>query len=205
MSPMPSLELAALLEEARKGSREALGELLKVCRPRLLDAAERDLPADLQAKGSASDLVQESLAEAVQDFPEFAGRTEGELLAWLRRILHHNLLTFISSYRQTGKRNVRLEMPLDGPESGDLPGHLLSNSTSPSGKAMRREQAEAMEQALERLSEDDRQVIVLHHQEDRPFPEVARLMGRSEMAVRQLWTRAIRRWRQEVEARHGRA
>ncbi len=203
MSSTPAHDLELLLAAARRGSRVALGQLLDAFRPHLLQAAQREIPADLQGKQGASDLVQDSLAEAVQDFPRFAGCTEAELIAWLRQILRNNLLTFIHSYRETGKRDVHREISLDGPESGGLARRLSSDSTSPSGKVMKREEAEAMQQALQRLPEDYQRVILLHHRDGLPFPEVARLMGKTEAAVRRLWARAIQRWRQEVEQRNG--
>jgi hypothetical protein len=43
------------LAAARAGSREALGQALQACRGYLLLLAERELDADLRAKGGASD------------------------------------------------------------------------------------------------------------------------------------------------------
>jgi DNA-directed RNA polymerase specialized sigma24 family protein len=45
----------------------------------------------LRARLDPSDLVRETLLEAYRDFPRFAGGTEKELMAWLRRILVRNL------------------------------------------------------------------------------------------------------------------
>ena len=45
----------------------------------------------IQGKLDASDLVQQTLLEAHCDLPSFRGRTEGELAAWLRAILAHQL------------------------------------------------------------------------------------------------------------------
>jgi len=46
--------------------------------------------------------------------------------------------------------------------------------------------------ALAQLSEDHREVIVLHHLEGLDWDEVARRMGRTAGAVRMLWTRALK-------------
>jgi RNA polymerase sigma-70 factor (ECF subfamily) len=53
--------------------------------------------------------------------------------------------------------------------------------------------------ALDRLPEDYRQVLLLRHQEELPFEEIARVMGRSPNAVQKLWARAVERMQQELD------
>src|SRR3954468_10328040 len=93
------------LAAARGGSREALGQALQECPRYLLGVAQRELDSELQAKGGASDLVQQTSLEAQRDFTKFHGDTEGELHAWLRSLLLHNLGKFRRRYR-TGKRQA---------------------------------------------------------------------------------------------------
>ena len=45
--------------------------------------------------------------------------------------------------------------------------------------------------ALAQLSDDHREVMILHHLEGRPMAEVAVRMGRSVNAVQKLWARAL--------------
>src|SRR5262249_58653458 len=92
-------ELAQWLSAARAGSREALGQALDACRQYLLIVARRELDPELQAKGSASDLGQETFLEAHRDFGQFQGGSADELRAWLRQLLLHNLANFARSYR----------------------------------------------------------------------------------------------------------
>ncbi len=189
------------LPAARAGSQEALGRALEACRPYLLHIANQGLDADLQAKGGASDLVQETFLEAHRDFARFHGNTEAELLAWLRCLLLNNVANFTRSYRATGKRQVGREVPLDGGDSAAA-GHaeLAAGTCSPSTEAMAHEQAEAIAQALARLPEDYRRVIVLRNQERRDFDEIGPLMERSPDAARRLWSRAIERLQHELES-----
>jgi RNA polymerase sigma-70 factor (ECF subfamily) len=49
--------------------------------------------------------------------------------------------------------------------------------------------------ALGRLAEDYREVIILHHLEELTFPEVAGRLGRSVDSVKNLWARALARLR----------
>src|ERR1700682_22695 len=56
-----------LLEAARNGSRDAPGRLLETCRLPLLRLARRVLTPDVQAKGGASDLVQDTFLNALRE------------------------------------------------------------------------------------------------------------------------------------------
>jgi RNA polymerase sigma-70 factor (ECF subfamily) len=195
----PANGAAEWLSDARAGSADALGRMLEACRGYLLLVAQRELAPDLRAKGGASDLVQETFLEAQRDFARFQGSSEAELLAWLRRLLLNNLANFTRHYRATGKRQVGLEVALEAGDSSCAPGDRLAADTpSPSGQAQADEQAEAVRQAIERLPEDYRRVIVLRYQEKRSHEEIAQLMNRSPNAARQLLVRAIERLQQEL-------
>src|SRR5689334_17657836 len=86
--------------------------VLETCRHFLLTIANAELPADLRAKGGASDLVQDSLLAAHTARRQFRGRTVAELRAWLRGILRNELSAFRRSYRGTAARDVAREVPL---------------------------------------------------------------------------------------------
>jgi RNA polymerase sigma-70 factor (ECF subfamily) len=196
----PLQDDARCLAAARTGSREALGEALEACRAYLLLVANRQLDPDLQAKGGASDLVQQTFLEAQRDFGQFQGTSLDELRAWLRQVLLHNLASFSRRYRATTKRAVGREVALE-PEtpSGERGAPVAADTPSPSGRAMAHEQADALVRALERLPEDYRQVVTLRYQEGRSFAEIAQAMQRSENAVRKLWFRALDKLQQEME------
>lgn len=197
----PERDASEYLPAARAGSREALGQALEICRGYLLHVANQGLEADLRAKGGASDLVQETFLEAQRDFGCFQGSSEQELLAWLRQLLLHNVANFSRRYRGTEKRQVGREVELHESESptGRAAG-LTMDTPSPSAEAMAREQAEKIQQALERLPEDYRRVIVLRNQDRRSFEGIGQVMERSAEAARRLWSRAIEKLQRELEA-----
>jgi RNA polymerase sigma-70 factor (ECF subfamily) len=197
----PSGGAAHYLPAARAGSNEALGKLLEACRAYLLSIANEGVAADVQAKGGASDLVQETFLEAHRDFARFQGNTEAELLAWLRCLLLNNVSNFARHYRTTGKREVGREVPLQRGDSSDAGNvGLVANTSTPSMEAMANEKAEAVARALERLPEDYRRVITLRNHERREFDEIGQLMERSSDAARRLWSRAIERLQLELES-----
>ena len=54
----------------------------------------------------ASDIVQQTCMEGHRDFAAFRGQAEGELLAWLRRILEHNAAHTIERHVYAQKRTT---------------------------------------------------------------------------------------------------
>ena len=104
-------------------------------------------------------------------------------------------------YCGTRRRDVRLERELAGEldeSSRVLDQGLVAKLSSPSHQAARREQAVLLAEALEKLPEDYREVLILHHLEECNFPEVARRMGRTVEGVKKLWARALGRLRRSM-------
>jgi RNA polymerase sigma-70 factor, ECF subfamily len=188
------------LGAARAGSAEALGEVLDACRGYLLLIAQQELNPALQAKGGASDLVQETFLEAQRDFGQFQGTTQAELAAWLRRLLLNNVANFARHYAGTNKRQVGREQPLDtGNSSNAGDGGLAAALASPSGQAITHEQAEALARALDGLPEDYHQVVLLRYRDERTFEDIGQIMGRTPNAVRKLWLRAVERLKETLK------
>jgi RNA polymerase sigma-70 factor (ECF subfamily) len=71
--------------------------------------------------------------------------------------------------------------------------------STPSQHAVKREQAVLLADALARLPDDYREVIVLRHLKSRTFADVAESMNRTIPSVKSIWTRAIRRLRDELK------
>jgi RNA polymerase sigma-70 factor (ECF subfamily) len=148
----------------------------------------------LQGKVDAGDVVQEVFLEAHRQFQQFRGTSEGEFIAWLRRILAGQLALVLRKYLGTKGRDVRLERDLAvqlDQSSQVLDGGLVASHSTPSQHVARREQAVILADALGQLPEDYREVIILRHLEALPFAEVASRMGRSEDSVQKLWVRAL--------------
>jgi RNA polymerase sigma-70 factor (ECF subfamily) len=197
----PSL-VAGLLRCARAGDEQALDRLFALCRNYVAILARAQVGSRLRAKVDASDLVQQTLLEAYRDFHRFQGGTEGEWLAWLRRILAHNAADFVRRYQGTEKRQagreVTLDLPADSSRAGDGL-HPADRGESPSQQLLRKERELRTADALAQLAPDYREVIVLRNLQRLPFDEVARRMGRSRPAAQMLWMRAVRKLQEVLD------
>jgi RNA polymerase sigma-70 factor (ECF subfamily) len=197
MNPLPNPDELPerLLESARAGDAAALGQLLELYRNYLRLLAGSLIRSTLRVRMDASDLIQETFLEAYRDFEQFDGQSEGEVLAWLRRILARNLADQVKHHQRQGRdwhRQESLEALLDR-SSAAVQQALGAGLSSPSAQASKREQAVLVADALEHLPPDYRAIIMLRHVERLKFEEIARHLGRSAGAVRMLWTRALER------------
>ncbi len=191
-----------LLEEARRGNEAALGRLLESYSTYLTLLARVQIGRSVQGKVDAADLVQETFLDVHRQFSRFRGSTEAEFVSWLRRILAGQLALTLRRYLGTKGRDVKLERDLElqiDQSSAVLDAGLLASYSTPSQHASRREQSVLLAEALGRLPEDYREVIVLRHLEMLSFSEVAARMKRSENSVQKLWVRALASLRRSLE------
>jgi RNA polymerase sigma-70 factor (ECF subfamily) len=195
------LDASQLLVEARDGNGKALGALLEMYRNYLQGRAGALIGLNLQGVINPSDMVQQTFLEAYRDFSRFAGSTEAQWRAWLRRILAHNLANFVEKHVWARKRDRRRQVALDSMlavPASSVARHVLavaSVQSSPSAQARRREASAVLADQLAQLPEDYREVLVLRNYEGLSFEEVAEHMGRTSGAVRLLWVRALDRLR----------
>lgn len=190
-----------LIREAKTQGDAHLGPLLELYRNYLGVLAKLEVGRRLQGKLDASDLVQETFLEAHRHFARFQGTSEGQFLSWLRQILAAKVANLLRHYLGTQGRDVRLERELVAEldqSSLVLERGLVAPHSSPSQQAAQREQSVLLAEALTKLPEDYRDVIILRHLEGLTFPEVAARMGRTLDSVEKLWLRALARLRQTL-------
>jgi len=190
-----------LIDAARRGEKEQLGQLLQFYFNYLTVLASTQLDNRLRRRLNPSDLVQETLLAAHRDFAAFRGQTPQELVGWLRQILINVLHGAIARHVKAGKRDIRREVSIDQVGAGvnlsaaNLASLLASPVSSPSGNAQAQERAADLADHLAMLRADYREVIVLRNLQGLTFDEIAARMDRSAGAVRMLWLRAIDRFK----------
>lgn len=191
-----------LLDRARAGDGEALGQLLESYRGYLTVLARVQIGRRLQGKVDAADVVQDAFLGAYRDFEQFRGTTEKEFLGWLRQVLAFVLANLVRHYRGTQRRDVRLERQLAvelDQSSHALDRGLVADQSSPSQQAVRREQSVLLAEALARLPDEWRDLLILRHLEGLTFPEVAQRLGRTLDSVKKQWPRALAKLRRALE------
>jgi RNA polymerase sigma-70 factor (ECF subfamily) len=137
---------------------------------------------------------QQTFLEGQRDFAQFRGGAE-ELGAWLRQILLNNLASFSRRFRETAKRQLSGEAPLD-----QAAAVLPSSDPGPLQRAIDQEESQRVNQALDRLPQEYRQAILLRYRDGLSFEEIGRQLQRSPNAARKLWLRAVERLRQEMDS-----
>ena len=172
-----------LLNAARGGDDEALGELIERFRPMLRAEAMRTL-TEVQGRVDASDIVQLTWWSAFRAFPKFEGDVDA-FIGWLRNIHDRNLQDAVRDQR-AAKRAIRLEVS----PSAALPG-AAAKITSPSQKLVRIEQQQHMEACLALLPAAQKEALRLRYYDELPIADIVERMGRSETAVAGLLKRGL--------------
>lgn len=193
MTVAPDSDVRQLLQRARDGDEEALGELLQEHRPYLRLLALRVVEGPLAARLDPSDVIQQTLLSAIRDFPAFDGSQPREFLAWLVRIHERNLQDAVREHIVSQKRGIGREQAL-----AEATALLDGNISSPSARLLQGEQAVWLAQALESLPADQREAVRLRHLEGKSLAEMAEKMDRSERAVAALLNRGIVNLRKRI-------
>jgi RNA polymerase sigma-70 factor (ECF subfamily) len=116
----------------------------------------------------AEDLMQETMLRAFRSLDTY--RPEGKFRAWVFRIAVNLARDWIR--RQPREPAVSLD------DGGDAPAaRSLRTMAPPDGAMARREEAKCVELALSRLSEADREVLLLRYYGELAFKDIAQATG----------------------------
>ncbi len=170
----PIESTATLLARVRAGAPGARDSLVRRYLPLLRRWASGRLPAAARDLVDTDDLVQVTLLKALDRVEGFEPRREGAFLYYLRKILLNQIRDHA---RRVGRRPERVEMSPD----------LVDHRADPLDDALRGEVMERYDEALERLTEAQREAVVLRlelgltHAEvgealECPSPDAARML-----------------------------
>jgi len=145
-----------------------------------------------------SDIVQEALAEAVRQLPDYARERPLPLYPWLRQLALNKIRDAYRRHVQAAVRSVQREesLPLPDESAMDLARRLASNRSGPFRRLLRGEQRQLVRQALDRLGDTAREVLVLRFLEQMTVAEVAAILNLTEAGVRSRQRRALERFSQ---------
>jgi RNA polymerase sigma-70 factor (ECF subfamily) len=148
-----------------------------------------------------ADLVQEALLRAHERLPQFAGTTRPELVSWLLTILDNAYKDRVDR-EFAGKRDAAREQALNtavSESSARLEAYLAAQDSTPSQKVEREETLLRMAAALDELTEEERQVVILRHLSGATMGEIAEQTGRPQTTVSRLLLRAMNRLREKLD------
>jgi RNA polymerase sigma-70 factor (ECF subfamily) len=153
-----------------------------------------NMSKELRAKLESMDLVQDALIHALQGLGDFTYKNEGDFVRWLSKIAQ-NVLRDNLDKLHADKRDVRKEVALGGygPTTG---GKLLGapvpiDTTTPSVIMSKRGDLAKLENAIDVLKPEYREVIILTKIEGLSYREIGDKLGKSADAVRMLVSRAM--------------
>jgi len=175
-----------LFERMKDGDATAIDRLFGRNIPPLRRWAHGKLPASARGMQDTLDLVQDALTSAVRRLKGFDVRHQGAFQAYLRLAVTNRIRDLI---RQT-KRRPHAEFPED----------LADSKPSPLSQAMKAEERERYEEALQKLKAEDREAIVGRLELQYSYEELQLVLGkRSVAATRMAVTRAMKRLAGELQ------
>ena len=171
--------VGALVARARDGDADAFGQIYDRYHPDIY----RYFVHHIRDADAAEDLAQQVFLKAWQAIPRYQDRG-APLTAWLYRMAHNQMV----DYFRTRRPSATLE-GVDVPEAAEAEDRVLTMEANAT-----------LREALDRLSPDHREVLVLRFLMEKSAAEIGQVMGRKEVTVRGLQLRALRALRRELEA-----
>lgn len=186
-----------LLKEAENGDDAARQQLLHRHRDRLLKMVSVRLDARLAARVDPSDIVQEALVHADRNLDDYLRDRPLPYYPWLRRIAWERLVKchrrHTAQRRDVGRERAGLNLSNDSIR--ELAMRFQASISSPSRIAQQRELLARARNALQKLPERDREVLVLRYLEHLSTAETAAVLEITPGAVKLRHLRAIERLR----------
>lgn len=175
-----------LVVRAQGGDDEALNRILDRYLPRLRRWARPRMPSSGRTLLETGDIVQEAVTRALRHLNTFEVRHDGALFAYFRQAVQNRIIDYARSRQRRPGRQ-------------ELPEHPVSAETSPLDAAIGAEAQARYEKALSRLSDHDRQLIVLRVEAGEEYAAIASAMNKpSAAAARMACGRAIARLADEM-------
>jgi RNA polymerase sigma-70 factor (ECF subfamily) len=195
--PPPTL---VLLERVRQGDENAINGLLARHRTAIRRMIDQRMDRVVQRRVDASDIVQDVLIEANRRIGDYLANPTMPFQVWLRHMARDRLIDAHRRHRVASNRSLDREVSLavpDGPDQSrtDLVGQIADRELTPAAAATWHELERRFADAVERLEEDDRQIVLLRHFEHLSTADAAAVLGLSKPAAGMRYLRAMRRLR----------
>lgn len=186
------------LRRAAAGDAEALEVVFEGHRQRLRRMVQLRISPVLRGRIDASDVVQESFLEAWRRLDEYLEKPSLPFFLWLRFLARQKLFALHRKHAGVRARDPRREVALYHgtiPEASSeaLASQLLGHLPSPSEALERAELQMQLQEGLDALDPEEREILALRHFEQLTSAEAAREIGITEAAAAKRYLRALRR------------
>ncbi len=183
MSESPLETTAQLLADIRAGHPAARDRLVRRYLPVLTRWARGRLPATARSLSETDDLVQTTLVRALNHAETFEAQREGAFLAYLRQICMNVIRDEIR------RASVR---PISRQE--DVKDDVVAAAPSPLEDAIGTEALARYESALQQLSDEQREAVILWVEMGYTYEQIAEALGRPSVnAARMFVSRTLAR------------
>ena len=175
------------------GEKSAFDRLFTLCEGQLRRFVDLRLDPKLRPRVDPSDVVQEAHLEAVRRLDDFLENPALPFKLWLRQITLDRLLMMRRRHVGAARRSLAREAALPDGSSCALARQLIAAGSTPSQQLGREEMAIRVREAVARLAEADREIILMRTFESLSFEDIASLLGVEAAAARKRHGRALLR------------
>lgn len=187
-----------LLDGVRQDDAGAVDKLLGEFRQPLRRMVQQRLDPALARRVDASDIVQDVLLEANQRLAEYLKKPDMPFHLWVRHLAQDRIIDTHRRHRLAQRRSIDKEQPIARPAWADESNasfvmQFVDTEATPASEAIRQELSRKLSNAIEELNDDDREIILLRHQEMLSNQEAAAAQGVTEAAASMRYLRAVRR------------
>jgi RNA polymerase sigma-70 factor (ECF subfamily) len=187
-----------LLAAARNGDASVLGVLMERHRDRLERMVRLRMDRRLHGRVDPADVVQQAFLEMRGKISQYSADAQMPFYLWLRLEVGQKLMDVHRSHLGTDMRDVGQEVSL---HRGALPPvtslflaeQLLGKLTTASRAAMRAELQIRVQEALNSMDPQDREVLILRHFEELSNSEAAQVLGIKPSSAVNRYVRALKR------------
>jgi RNA polymerase sigma-70 factor (ECF subfamily) len=203
-----SPETKDLLDHAKQGEAGAVDRLLEVHREPLRRMIGLRLDPALAGRVDASDIVQDVMLEVSQRLTDYLRNPIMPFHLWVRHIAKDHMIDAHRRHRQAQRRSLDREQPIvpnafADQSSLELAAQFIDPDMTPATAAVRHELQKRMADAVAKLEESDREIVLMRHYEQLSNQEVATSLGVSEAAASMRHLRAVRRLRAALLGEEG--
>jgi RNA polymerase sigma-70 factor (ECF subfamily) len=155
-----------LIQQALQGNEHAYKQLMKKYYAPLSNLIYRLI----RDKQSVEDLTQEAFVKAFQSLKYF--NRQYAFSTWLYKIATNNTIDYL---RKKKLETFSIHKPIASEES-DYTFELPDSTYEPDKEIIRNQKSAIIQEAIDRLPEKYRRVIIMRHTEERDYAEIARTL-----------------------------